>query len=100
MGRQHDIREKLKPIDRRLKTLTEHIWQADFYLKHKGKARNEADEILFTVEKNYLKGVMNGKTTLPTKTWRAEHVKLTAERKQLVRDYADLKNEVRELLLN
>ena len=33
--------------------------------------------------KDYLKGVMNGKTTIPTKTWKTEHDKLTAERKTL-----------------
>jgi len=36
-GRQQDIREELKPIDRRLKTLDQHIEQADIYLKYKGK---------------------------------------------------------------
>jgi hypothetical protein len=30
--KQFDIRDKLKPIDRRLKTLDEHIKQADIYL--------------------------------------------------------------------
>ena len=34
IGEQMDIRDKLKPIDRRLKTLTEHIEQADIYLKY------------------------------------------------------------------
>jgi hypothetical protein len=31
IGRQQDIREKLKPIDRRLKTLDEHIRQSGNY---------------------------------------------------------------------
>ena len=80
----------------RLKTLDEHIKQADIYLKYKGKRRSEAEEILFTAASNYLKGVMNGKTTLPTKTWKAERIKLTNERKLLDRDYAALKDEVKE----
>ena len=40
--------------------------------------------------------MMNGKTTLPTKSWKNERVKLTAKRKLLNVDYANLKNEVRE----
>ena len=97
IGRQQDIRDKLKPIDRRLKTLDEHIKQADIYLTHKGKkAKTEAEQILFTAAGNYLKGVMNGKTNLPTKAWKAERVKLTAERKRLDRDYYALKDEVKE----
>ncbi len=60
---QYDIRVKLKPVERRLKTLTEHIKQCDIYLKYKGNnVRNESTEILFTAAKNYLKGVMNGNT--------------------------------------
>ena len=97
IGRQRDIRDKLKPIDRRLKTLDEHIKQADIYLTHKGKkAKTEAEQILLTAAGNYLKGVMNGKTTLPTKAWKAERDKLTAERKTLDRDYHTLKDEVKE----
>ena len=56
----------------------------------------DSEQILFTAAKNYLKGVMNGKTTLPTKAWKAERGKLTAERKQLDRDYYTLKDEVKE----
>ena len=97
IGRQQDIRDKLKPIDRRLKTLDEHIKQADIYLTHKGKkAKTEAEQILFTAAGNYLKGVMNGKTTLPTKAWKTERDKLTAEWKRLDRDYYTLKDEVKE----
>ena len=97
-GRQFDIRDKLKPIERRLKVLDEHIKQADIYLTHKGKkARTEAEEILFTAAGNYLKGVMNGKTTLPTRAWKAERVKLIADRNRLNQEYVSLKNEVKEV---
>lgn len=34
---QFDIRDKLKPIDRRLATLKKHMEQADIYFKYKGK---------------------------------------------------------------
>jgi len=97
-GRQLDIRDELKPVERRLKVLDEHIKQADIYLTHKGnKARTEAEGILFTAAGKYLKGVMNGKTTLPTKAWRAERDKLTAERNRLNGEYVSLKDEVKEV---
>ena len=51
---------------------------------------------MFTAARDYLKGVMNGKTTIPTKTWKAEYAKLTAERKTLNQRYLALKEEVKE----
>jgi len=96
-GRQLDIRDELKPVERRLKVLDEHIRQADIYLAHKGKkALTDSEEIPFTAAKKYLKGVMNGKTTPPTKAWKAERVKLTAERNGLNQRYTALKDEVKE----
>jgi len=96
-GKQQDIRDNLKPIDRRLKTLDKHIEQAETYLKYKGKKTlTEAEQIIFKAAGNYLKGVMNGKTTLPPKAWKAERVKLTADRKQLDREYYALKEEIKE----
>lgn len=97
IGEQFDIRDKLKPIDRRLTTLKKHIGQADIYLKCKGqKALTDSEKILFTAAKDYLKGVMNGKTTLPTKAWKTEYAKLTAERNSLNQRYVALKDEVKE----
>ena len=96
IGEQMDIRDKLKPIDRRLPVLKKHLEQADIYLKYKGKkALSESEQILFTAG-NYLKGVMNGKTTLPTKAWKAEFSMLTAERKTLNQRYLALKDEVKK----
>jgi len=97
IGEQMDIREELKPIERRLPVLKKHIEQADIYLKYKGKkALTEAEQILFTAAKKYLKDVMNGKTTLPTKAWKSEYSKLTAKRNGLNQRYVALKDEVRE----
>ncbi len=97
IGEQIDIRDELKLIDRRMATLKKHIGQADMYLKYKGKkALTDSEQTLFTAANNYLKGVMNGKTTLPTKAWKAEYAKLTAERKTLNQRYVALKDEVRE----
>ena len=97
IGEQIDIRDELKPIDRRMATLKKHIEQADIYLKHRGKkALTDSEQTLFTAANNYLKGVMNGKTTLPTKAWKAEYAELTDKRKTLNQRYVALKGEVRE----
>ena len=94
---QMDIRDKLKPIDRRLNTLKKHIEQADIYLKYKGKKiLADSEQTLFMAANNYLKGVMNGKTTLPTKAWKTEYSKLTTERNSLNQRYVALKDEVKE----
>ena len=52
--------------------------------------------MVFATTKDYLKGVMNGKTTIPTKAWKEEYNKLTAERKNLNQRYLALKEEVKE----
>ena len=97
IGEQLDIQGKLKPVERRLGTLKKHLKQADIYFKYKGKKPlTEAEQILFTTAKDYLKGVMNGKTTIPTKAWKEEYTKLTAERKTLNQRYLALKEEVKE----
>lgn len=94
---QMDIRDKLKPIDRRLAVLKKHIEQADTYMKYKGKKTlPDTEQILFTAAHDYLKGVLNGKTTIPSKAWKAEYAKLTAERKTLNQQYLVLKDEVKE----
>ena len=51
---------------------------------------------MLTAAKDYLKGVMNSKTALPVKAWKAEYAKLTAERKTLNQRYLALKEEVKE----
>ena len=110
---QYGIRDKLKPVERRLKTLDEHIRQADVYLQYKAvytlyqqqKPKNQvtfaethrAEITLFESASRYLKDVMNGKTTLPIKAWRAELDKLTAEKNCLVQAYVSLKAEAREV---
>jgi len=39
---------------------------------------------------------MNGKTTIPTKIWKTEYAKLTAERNALNQRYLVLKGEAKE----
>ena len=97
IDRQMNIRDKLKPIERRLATLGEHIGQADLYMKYKGKKPlTESEQILFTAAHSYLKGMLNGKTSIPAKAWKAERDKLTAERRTLNQHYLSLKDEVKQ----
>ncbi|MEA4823591.1 MAG: hypothetical protein VB111_05670 [Clostridiaceae bacterium] len=56
----------------------------------------DSEQTLFTAVNNYFKGVMNGKTNLPTKVWKSEYADLTAKRKMLNKRYAALKDEVKE----
>ena len=102
-SRQFDINDKLKPIERRLKALDEHIQQAEYYLEfraiHKEYKQqkpkkqdafcesNRRELSLYESAERYLKGVMNGKTTLPIKTWKAERAKLLADKKPLYQEY-------------
>ena len=51
----------------------------------------------YEAAERYLTGVMNGKTTLPIKAWKAERDKLKAERQQLSRRYSTLKDAVKEV---
>ena len=60
------------------------------------KLLTETEQILLTAAKDYLKGVMNSKTIIPTKTWKEEYTKLTAKRKALNQRYLTLKEEVKE----
>ena len=52
----------------------------------------EAGQILFTAAWDYLKGVMNGKTTIQTKAWKAEY----AKQNTLNQRYLAMKEEVQE----
>jgi len=110
MNHQSEVRSKLNPIDRRLKTLNEHIQQAETYLKHKDiykmyrqeKPRKQdgfrqqfhAEIILYEAAERYLKGVMNGRTALPIKAWKMEREALLAEKKELSKSYVSMKDEL------
>lgn len=48
------------------------------------KPQTEAEKILLTAAKDYLKGMMNNKTTIPTKTWKSEYDKLTPRGKRSI----------------
>lgn len=112
-GKQRGIAEKLKPIDRRLKTLDEHISNAekyfqyrDIYRKYKQQKPKKQEAfyeshrmelIHYEAAERYLNAVMNGKTGIPLKAWKAERDKLNGEKKLLTQQYYALKDEVKEV---
>jgi len=109
-SKQSAIRDDLKPIERRLKTLDEHIKQAEYYREfmkinrlykqQKPKDKESFYEshrrelTLYEAAERYIKGVLNGRDKIPLPTWKAEREKLTAERKRLNAEYISLKDEV------
>jgi len=109
-NKQSDIRDKLKPMERRLKTLEEHLKQSELYFEHREiykmyKAEkpkhqerfyenNRMELTLYEAAERYLKGVMNGKTTIPTGAWKKEYASLVKEKNQLNSEYISLKDEV------
>ncbi len=112
--RRMDIGGRLNRIDRRVKTLDEHLKQAGYYRQHREifrqyqsiagpkqreKFRNEhhAEIALYEAAKRYLDGVMNGRTSLPVKMWRDERGALADERNALNREYVSLKAEVQSV---
>ena len=112
-GEQRSITEKLKPIDRRLKTIDEHISYAEKYFQYRDIYKQYKQQKLkkqeafyethrmelthYEAAERYLNEVMNGKTGIPTKAWKAEQERLIAEREQLSRRYSTLKDEVKEV---
>ena len=112
-AKQADIRGDLKFAEQRMKTLDENIQQAGIYLAHKElyaqyrklKPRKQpkfyeehhADLMMFEAAARYLKGVVNGQTTLPTSAWNKERDELAVERSRLNREYGSLKGEVAEV---
>ena len=53
-------------------------------------------QLQVTAAHSYLKDVLNGRTGIPTKAWKAARDKLTADRKTLNLRYVKLKDEVKE----
>jgi len=91
----YKVRNRLKEVERRLEALDKHIKEAGIYLKYKGKARTESEEILFASAKRYITDYLNGRKEIPNKAWKAERVRLNAEKATLYQDYYRLKDEVK-----
>ena len=105
----YDTSKKIKTAERRLDTLNNHFMHYDNYKKHKSfhddykKLKGRKAEVFYDkhhekilsyeAAKNYLDGVMNGRTTIPIKTWQAEYEQLTADKFALCEDFYKLKDE-------
>lgn len=63
---------------------------AGFYEAHRTKLA------LYEAAETYLYGVMNGRTTIPTATWKKEVAQLNAERQTLYARYMRLKEKVKD----
>lgn len=51
----------------------------------------------YEAAERYLNAVMNGKTSIPLKAWKAERDKLNGEKKLLTQQYYTLKDEVKKV---
>ena len=110
-----EVSDNIKKVDRRLETLIQHLTQYENYKTHKSvydKYRQldpkkqeifyekHSEEIeLFKTAQEYLTAVMNGKTTIPQKSWQAEQKKLIAHRFSLCEKFYGLKDEIRNVEL-
>jgi tRNA nucleotidyltransferase/poly(A) polymerase len=89
---------KMKPIERRLQVLPEHIKQAGYYLEfrdiyreYKQLKRPKKQEAfrddyhreitLYEAADRYLRQHLNGRNEIPLKSWKEELERLTAEKK-------------------
>ncbi len=111
-GQVGGVSDRLKKVDRRIKTMDEHLKHADNYFRYRDIHRqyrqqkpNKRDAFFeahraelthYEAARNYLDGVMNGRTDIPRKAWRAESETLTAEKGSLYAEYTRLKEEVRD----
>ena len=98
-GEVNIVRDKLKPVERRLTTLDEHIKQGGNYKTYKAIQReykslkpkqqvsfydaHTSEIILFENAEKYLKAHLNGHNRIPLVTWKAEREKLTAQKNGL-----------------
>ena len=91
ISKQFAIRDKLKPVERRLDTLDKHIRHSENF---------RAEITLFEAAERYLKDVLQGhfdaKKLPPITKWKVERDKLTADRNKLNQRYISLKDEVKE----
>ena len=81
--KQQNIVAELKPIERRLKVLDEHLKQVAEYKKSKTPS-----------SKAYLDRHLNGRKSIPTKAWKDERERLLGEKSLLGREYQNLKAEI------
>ena len=107
------LMKNLKPVERRLDTLKEHLYWAEVhttnvathkaYQKQLPKKRdvfyekNRPALTLYESSKKYLDSIMNGNKTLPIGAWEREQKELLQQKQQLTIQYNHLKNEVSQV---
>jgi len=110
---QVGIRNKLKPIERRLNVLHEHIKQAEFYHKYSEMHKiykqqptkkqeaffeaNRAELMLYQSAERYFKEHLNGRNKIPLTSWQNELIKLNSDKSKLYHEYNSLKEQVKEV---
>ncbi len=109
---QHDeMHNTLVPMSRRYHTLTEHIAQAENYVKHtvvykryaelKGDRqdayynKHSAEILAFSKAHEYMTHHLNGRTKIPLDAWKKELAGLTAQREVLLAESDKLTAELR-----
>ena len=110
--RHYDLANTVKAKERRISKLNEHLAQVDIFNQHKavydkGKsftdpkkkkeyAEKHAEEIgQFNSALAYLKDHLNGYGKIPEKDWRKERERLLGERRELVDQYYNLADDVK-----
>lgn len=111
--RSYEISVKIKTAERRLDTLAQHLGKYDNYKQHRAvyekylqidpKKRDafydkhSAEIQSYKAASQYLKAVMNGKMPIAVHAWKAEQMKLTAEKNALFDEYYMLKDDIRNV---
>jgi ATP-dependent exoDNAse (exonuclease V) alpha subunit len=112
-GQLSDIRSKAEPIERRMKTLDEHIKHGETLSKYrkvygqhvqqKPKDReaiyesHRSELMLYESASRYMKEHLNGRTKIPMKEWRAKRSKLAAKNHALSAELRSLKDEIKKV---
>jgi MobA/MobL family. len=112
-GDLSNIREKVKPVERRLGTLNEHFTQVEIYRTHsalykvymKTKPKQQAafyeqhraEIVLYESAQKYLDAHLNGRKNIPLAQWKAEAKELAIELKHLHLELDRQKDEVRKV---
>jgi len=107
------LRDQLKPIERRLKTLDEYLRQAGILEKHcqiyrkylylNPKLRDafyeahRAELMLYQSADRYMKEHLKGLTVIPDQDWQDERNKLVKKQTSLISTYQKLKTEIRSM---
>jgi hypothetical protein len=109
----YDVSKEIKAVDRRIETLSKHLFNYDNYKNNKAiydeyigiKQKNQeafyskhSEKIGdYQTAKAYLDGVMNGRTKIPVHKWKSELETLTAKRISLAERFCFLRDEVRNI---